>query len=258
MTNYKRFYDLHFQAEPLILGNVWNAQSAKIYESLNFKAIGTSSAAIAKTLGYNDGEEMPFDNLLFMVDKISKATNLPLTVDLEAGYGHTAAEIITNILKIHKLGVAGINLEDSEVTDGIRQLKDANEFSALLSAITNKLKELNAELFINVRTDTFLLNISDKLDETKRRITLYEQTNAKGIFLPCITNPTDIETIITFTKLPVNVMCMPELPNFEVLTRMGVKRISMGHFLNEYSYSSLETVNKNIIQYQSFQPLFAK
>ncbi len=258
MTNYKTFYDLHFQAEPLILGNVWNVQSAKIYESLNFKAIGTSSAAIAKTLGYNDGEEMPFDDLLFMVDKISKATNLPLTVDLEAGYGNSVEEIITNLLKMHKLGMAGINIEDSKVTDGIRQLKDANEFSALLTSITAKLKALNIELFINVRTDSFLLNLSNKLEETKTRIKLYEQANANGIFLPCITNTTDIESITTFTKLPVNVMCMPELPNFEVLARMGVKRISMGNFLNEYSYSSLETLTKNIMQYQSFQPVFTK
>jgi len=100
MTTYLEFKKLHNQTQPLIIGNVWNVQSAKVYEKLNFQAIGTSSAAIAHSLGYEDGEQMPFSDLLFIVERISKSVTLPLSVDIEFGYGNTATEIANNIRKI--------------------------------------------------------------------------------------------------------------------------------------------------------------
>ena len=85
MTLYSKFKELYYQIKPLLIGNVWNVQSAKVYEKLDFQAIGTSSAAIAHTFGYEDGEQLPFSDLLFIVDKIRKSVALPLSVDLEFG-----------------------------------------------------------------------------------------------------------------------------------------------------------------------------
>lgn len=253
---YLEFKELHNQTKPLIIGNVWNVQSAKVYEKLNFQAIGTSSAAIAHSLGYEDGEQMPFSDLLFIVERIRKSVSIPVSVDIEFGYGNTAAEIANTIISLEKLGVAGINIEDSLIENGERKLKDNLQFSQLLREVKSILTQQGISIFINVRCDAFLLNIPNTLQVATERIKKYEQAGADGIFLPCITKESDIATLVLQTKLPLNVMCMPDLPNFETLEKLGVKRISMGNFLNGYAYTSLENMTKKILAEQSFNPLF--
>ncbi|WP_113925438.1 isocitrate lyase/PEP mutase family protein [Cognataquiflexum aquatile] len=253
---YLEFKELHNQTKPLIIGNVWNVQSAKVYEKLNFQAIGTSSAAIAHSLGYEDGEQMPFSDLLFIVGRIRKSVSLPVSVDIEFGYGNTAAEIANTIISLEKLGVAGINIEDSLIENGERKLKDNLQFSQLLREVKSILTQQGILVFINVRCDAFLLDIPNTLQVAMERIKKYEQAGADGIFLPCITKESDIATLVLQTKLPLNVMCMPDLPNFETLEKLGVKRISMGNFLNGYAYTSLENMTKKILAEQSFNPLF--
>jgi 2-methylisocitrate lyase-like PEP mutase family enzyme len=256
MTKYFKFKELHKQTKPLIIGNVWNVQSAKVCEKLNFQAIGTSSAAIAHSFGYEDGEQMPFSDLLFIVEKISKSVALPLSVDIEFGYGNTATEIANNIIAIEKLGVVGINIEDSFFENGKRKLNDKVQFYQLLQEVKNILSHQGISIFINVRCDAFLLSLPNALQITTERIEKYEKAGADGIFLPCITKENDIATIVSQTKLPLNVMCMPELPNFETLEKLGIKRISMGNFLNGYAYTSLENIKSKILTEQSFNALF--
>lgn len=256
VTMYLEFKELHNQTKPLIIGNVWNVQSAKVYEKLNFQAIGTSSAAIAHSLGYEDGEQMPFSDLLFIVERIRKSVSIPVSVDIEFGYGNTAAEIANTIISLEKLGVAGINIEDSLIENGERKLKDNLQFSQLLQEVKSILTQQGISIFINVRCDAFLLTIPNTLQVATERIKKYEQAGADGIFLPCITKESDIATLVLKTKLPLNVMCMPDLPNFETLEKLGVKRISMGNFLNGYAYTSLENMTKKILTEQSFNPLF--
>lgn len=253
---YLKFKELHNQAKPLIIGNVWNLQSAKVCEKLNFQAIGTSSAAIAHSLGYEDGEQMPFSDLLFIVEKISKSVTLPLSVDIEFGYGNTAKVIANNIISLEKLGVVGINIEDSFFENGERRLKDNLQFSQILQEVKCILIQNGISIFINVRCDAFLLNVPNALQIATERIQSYEKSGADGIFLPCITKENNISTIVSETKLPLNVMCMPELPNFETLEKLGVKRISTGNFLNAYTYTSLENITTKILVEQSFNALF--
>ena len=231
-------------------------QSAKICEKLNFQAIGTSSAAIAHSLGYEDGEQVPFLDLLFVVERIIKNVTLPLSVDLEFGYGKTATEITNNIKALHKLGVVGINIEDSLIENGVRKLNDSSQFSNLLKEVKAILIENEISLFINVRCDAFLLNIQNALQVVLERIIKYELAGADGIFLPCITQESDISKIILQIKRPLNVICMPELPNFEKLQKLGVKRISAGNFLNNFAYTSLEKMTSKILTEQSFNALF--
>lgn len=256
MTAYLKFKELHNQTKPLIIGNVWNVQSAKVCEKLDFQAIGTSSAAIAHSLGYEDGEQMPFSDLLFIVEKISKGVTLPLSVDIEFGYGNTATVIANNIISLEKSGIVGINIEDSFFENGVRKLKDSLQFSQLLKEVKNILAKQGISIFLNVRCDAFLINVPNALQIAMDRIKNYEQSGADGIFLPCITNESDISTIASQTKLPLNVMCMPELPNFETLEKLGVKRISMGNFLNNYAYTVLENLTTKILAEQSFNALF--
>lgn len=154
------------------------------------------------------------------------------------------------------MGIVGINIEDSFFENGERKLKDSLQFSQLLQEIKYILTQQGISIFINARCDAFLLNLPNAQQVATERIKSYEQSGADGIFLPCITKESEIATIVSQTKLPLNVMCMPELPNFETLEKLGVKRISMGNFLNAYTYTSLENMTTEILAKQSFNVLF--
>jgi len=111
-------------------------------------------------------------------------------------------------------------------------------------------------LFLNIRTDTFLLNLDNALQESVERIKLYTQAGANGIFLPCITFENDITAVVEYSKLPINVMCTPELPNFSRLNELGVKRISMGNFIFDNLMVNLDKVLGGIIEQQTFESIF--
>lgn len=249
------FKKLHYQDKPLIIANIWDVPSVKTAEKLNFQAVGTSSSAISSLLGYNDGEEMKFSELEYFVKRIASNTNLPLSVDLESGYSREPKEIVNHIKRLVELGVVAINIEDSIVNKG-RELLDAEDFAKTVGEVKEHLEKENIDIFINVRTDTFILLQENIIAETKRRIHLYQNAGANGIFTPCIVNKIDIKNIVDSTNLPINVMCMPNLPDFETLTNLGVKRISMGNFLFDHMYSQFEKTTKDIITNKSFNPIF--
>ena len=249
------FKNLHNQKEPLLIGNVWDVPSAKAAEKLDLQAIGTSSSAIATLLGYRDGEEIAFSELEYFVKRIVQSTSLPLSVDIESGYSRSPKEIANHIKRLINLGVVGINLEDSLVRKE-RTLSSADEFSKTLSDVKTILKKEQNDVFLNVRTDTFLLGHPNVIGETKKRIRLYENAGADGIFTPCIEKISDIKEVVNCTRLPINVMCMPNLPDFNTLTELGVKRISMGSFLFNQMYSELEQSLKEILSQNSFNSIF--
>ena len=249
------FKKLHQQANPLIICNVWDVASAKAAEKANFQAIGTSSAAIASLLGYPDGEALPFKELAYMVQRIAGNTTLPLSVDLESGYSRDPKIIAQHIKQLVGFGVVGINLEDS-IVDNKRKFLPAEQFAETILTIKQQLRKEEVNVFINVRSDIFLLGHPDPIVEAKKRITLYEKAGADGIFLPCIQEERDIETLVKFTNLPINVMCMPNLPDFEKLTALGVKRISMGNFVFNTMYQQLDALLEKVTKEQSFKPIF--
>ena len=251
----QNFKDLHYQSTPLLIGNVWDVASTKIAEQANFEAIGTSSAAIANMLGYKDGEEMDFAELLYIVQRISANTTLPLSVDLESGYSRDPLQITKHIRQLAKVGVVGINLEDSIVEEE-RQLLDAVEFAETIGSIKKQLKKEGIDIFLNIRTDTFLLGVTNPLKVTQERIQLYEKAGADGIFVPCIEKAADISAIVKSTALPINVMCMPKLPDFKKLQQLGVQRISMGNFAFEKNKAFFGELMKNIKKERSFKKVF--
>jgi 2-methylisocitrate lyase-like PEP mutase family enzyme len=255
-SSFEKFRNLHYQENLLLIGNVWNVQSALVYEQLGFDAIATSSVAVAESLGYADGENMPFSDYFFIIERIMKSVSLPVSVDLEAGYGDTAEEIISNIFKLTELGVVGINIEDSLVRGSERTIQDAVIFTEKLKKITGALKSKDTEIYINVRCDAYILGLPEPLQESKKRIRLYETANIDGIFLPFIFHEDEISDLVKFTGLPLHVMCMPELPGFKVLKDLGVKRISMGGYVYRNVYAHMEQLTKEILKVQSFNSLF--
>lgn len=252
MNDFQKFLQLHNGTSPLLLGNCWDVSSAKLLEENGFKAIGTSSAAVARSLGYEDGEKMPFKLLLETVKRIRQHISLPFSVDMEKGYSDTADGIIENIQQLYDSGIAGINIEDSKN----RKLEPAASFAKTLSAIASRLAQKNMPFFINARTDAFLLQAPDPLNETLERIKLYESAGASGIFPAFIKEEADIKTVVASTALPVNVLPMPGFPGIAALTNWGVRRISLGSGLfNAYKRDTVNTITK-ILEQQSFDALF--
>jgi len=249
------FKELHFQESPILICNVWDVVSAQAAQKLNFKAIGTSSGAIATMLGYKDGEEMSFDELEYIVKRITQSTQLPLTVDLEAGYSRNPTEIVDHINRLADLGVVGVNIEDSIVGEK-RELLDADTFAKTLEAVCSSLAQQNQKVFINVRTDTYIMGVSNPVHATIERAKKYEDAGGHGLFVPCIVKEKEIKSVVEAINLPLNVMCMPDLPNFKTLHELGVKRISMGPFVYKKLNAFLEKELSSISQNNSFQNLF--
>ena len=255
MNTYNTFKQLHHQPEALLLGNAWNAHSAQQLEKNGFKAIGTSSTALSHALGYEDGEGMSFAELLYTVKRIVASVNIPVSADLESGYSRTVAGLLENIDQLHDAGVAGINIEDSVVT-ATRQLIATDILCKKLDAIRNHCIKNNIQLFVNARTDTFLLDIPDRINETHSRLKAYTDAGADGIFVPCVTAIEDIRQIVEASALPVNVLSMPGLASFTTLSAIGVKRISMGNFAYDKMMAGFTQSIARIQEEQSFDSLF--
>ncbi|HEY6900364.1 MAG TPA: isocitrate lyase/phosphoenolpyruvate mutase family protein [Puia sp.] len=246
-SNYSTFKKLHAASELFVLPNAWDAKSAQVFQEQRFPAIATSSAAVANSLGYEDGEGMPFADYLFVIRRIAAVAKVPFTVDLEMGYGDSEEAIYSNIATLIDLGVAGINIEDSLIGPSGRVLKDPTHFAGMIEAIGNRLAARGLQLFINIRCDTYILDVPNKQKETLRRLKLYETTGADGIFLPCISKEEDIAEAIAHTRLPLNVMYIPGLPDYSTLNRLGVKRLSMGPFFFTKAYQAAAESTKNFI-----------
>ncbi len=254
-TKFETFSALHKGGKLFILPNAWDAQSASIFQESNYPAVGTSSAAVAASLGYADGENMPFNEYLFVAKRITSSVNVPVTIDIEMGYGKTAEEIYSNLQRLIEVGVVGINLEDSTIKNKVRSLRDAKDFARMLERIKTQLANSHESLFINVRCDTFILKVNDVQNETAQRVKLYESAGADGIFLPCITDENDIKQVTSNTKLPLNVMVIPGLPSLEKLSELGVKRVSMGPFLHGATYRKAKELATEVTKSNSIQSI---
>jgi 2-methylisocitrate lyase-like PEP mutase family enzyme len=255
MKSFETFLQLHQGSTPLLLGNIWDVNSARIFERAGYKAIGTSSQAVAKTFGYEDGEKLPFEILHQVAKRVVEVVNIPFTVDIEGGYSRSASDIAEKIEKLHDAGVVGVNLEDT-VAGPTRQLQPVGTFQKILAAVAEHIARKKLGVFINVRTDAFLLGMPGALAETLTRIKGYENTGARGIFVPCITDRNDIKEVVGATTLPVNVMCMPGLPDFDELKALGVKRISTGPFVSVYADKKAEDAVVAISKAGNFSGLF--
>lgn len=255
MSVFEQFKQLHHQEKPLLLGNAWNVASALVMQEKGIKAIATSSSAIADTLGYADGENITFPELLHIIRRIVQCVKVPVSADIEAGYSHSIEGLLANVDLLVEAGVAGINLEDS-APGNTRSLLPAADFVNKIAAIKAHLAEKKQQLFINARTDTFLLDIPGKLEETFVRARLYAQAGADSLFVPFIKDPADIQAVMSATKLPLNVLSMKGLPGFDELTTLGVKRISMGGSIYWAQKRALGQRLEQVMSDKNFESIF--
>lgn len=223
------FRGLHKRGDPLVLFNAWDVATAKAIARAS-PAIGTSNGAVATALGYADGENVPLDVVEGLVARMTAAVSVPVSIDLEAGYGDTPDAAATSVTKIIKAGAVGINIEDG-LFAGKRQLASPDHHAAKIRAVRDAARNCGIRLFINARTDPFLLKFGSPdecLDETARRAKAYAEAGADGLFVPGLTDLGLIEKLVKATPLPVNIMVTQGTPAMSDLARLGVQRVSLG------------------------------
>ena len=213
----------------LVLPNAWDAASARMAQDLGAKAVATSSAAVAWSHGYADGETMPREVVLTATRETLRVVSVPVTVDSEAGYSSDPAQTAAHVSTLIDLGVAGINIEDG---------RDAPD---LLAAKIKAIRALGKDIFINARADVYLKNLvpdGEKLAEMIRRATLYEAAGADGFFAPGMGELSAIEQVVHAITLPVNCLVQKTLPPLADLKRIGVRRISAGAAIGRAAYGA--------------------
>ena len=247
MNNYEKFRQLHYGQRPVIIANAWNVKSAQLIEQNGFDAIGTSSGAISNSMGYEDGEKIPFSEVFYIIKRIKAVTNIPLTVDMERGYTDDLDELRDNIQRLADIGISGINLEDAQGEE---------IYLKKLTSIKNHLEKSNLKIFVNARTDGFLQKLANPLETTIRRAALYRDAGADGLFVTAIADTAIISEIAASTSLPLNIVGTPKLPSIKALSECGVRRISMAVFPYKAAYNGLDGLLKSVLAQQSLQPLF--
>jgi 2-methylisocitrate lyase-like PEP mutase family enzyme len=213
-----------------VLVNVWDVASAKIIEELGFPAAATASAAISASLGFEDNEEIGRDLMLASVARIAGAVDIPVTVDLEAGYGPTVEDAIATARGAIEAGAVGLNFEDSAHKD-TSELYDAALQAERIKAIRRTGEELGVPLVINARTDVFFrteLPEEEKLRESVRRAKVYLDAGADCIYVLGPTDENTIERLAKAIPAPLNMLALPDAPSIARMTELGVKRISFG------------------------------
>jgi 2-methylisocitrate lyase-like PEP mutase family enzyme len=225
------FKALHHSGKLLVLPNIWDPLGAALLESLGYPAVATASASIAFTNGYNDGENIPFENALSTLTKIAASVNIPVTADIESGYGATETALQKNIERIIATGIVGINLEDFDKhTDSFFPV---NVQCGRIRLIRKISETMQVPLFINARTDVFyrgkeFLMPEEKLNETINRGKAYIDAGADCFFPLAVKRKEDLQQLISTLPCPLNIIAIQGIPDMTTLREIGVARLSLG------------------------------
>lgn len=223
-----QFKELHVKGNPLILFNIWDAGSAQAIQEIGAKAIATGSWAVAVAHGFKDGEQLPLDLVIANLQRIVTSIDLPVTVDLESGYGRTPDEVGASIRRVIEAGAVGVNFEDQVI--GENRLYSIDEQCARIAAAR---QAADIPFFINARTDIFLktppVEHNDQhVDDAVQRAHAYAQAGASGFFVPGLRKAEYIKKVCDVSPLPVNILTLPDTPPSRQLAELGVARISYG------------------------------
>ena len=249
------FKCMHQQAKLLFLPNAWDVLSAVVLEQAGFKAIGTTSYGVAHAMGFEDGQNIEFDDLLTLVKKILSAVKVPVTVDIESGYSDDIRLITENVLKLANLGACGINLEDS-LKDDEPGLNDKEKQCALFKSIRGSLNSNGyRDFFINARIDTYLQK-QNPFNETIERALDYINSGADGIFVPGLSEFDEIESVVNAISAPLNVMSLPGLTDSNQLNKLGVKRFSIGYAFSDATISFIEATAHSLYANKETKDLY--
>jgi 2-methylisocitrate lyase-like PEP mutase family enzyme len=227
-----RFRSLHGKGRPLVLFNIWDVGSAKAVAAAGAQALATGSWSVANANGYADGEQVPLDFAIDNLARIVRSTGLPVSIDLESGYGETPDQVANTIGRSIEAGAVGCNLEDSY--PGTGTLREIPEQVGRLAAARAAADRSGIPFFINLRTDVFFggtvgsSSNDDRVAQVLARAKAYEDAGADGLFVPGLTDAELIRPIAATSNLPLNVMVADRTPPLAELARLGVARVSHG------------------------------
>jgi 2-methylisocitrate lyase-like PEP mutase family enzyme len=217
--------ELHRPGEPLLLANAWDAVSARAVEAAGFPAVATTSAGVAESLGYEDHQATPPEEMLAAVARIARSVSVPVTADLEGGYGLPARELVERMLAA---GVVGLNFEDTDHDAGGTGLVDAGRQAERLAGLRAAAEDMGVEIVINARVDPYVRRMEGALDESLRRGRLYLDAGADCVFPILAKEEAEIARLVDELHGPVNVLFIPGVPGLDRLAELGVARISIG------------------------------
>lgn len=221
---------LHQAGNPVVLPTVWDAWSAKLAVDAGFAALTIGSHPLADSIGKEDGEVMSFDDVLTRVAQITSAVDVPISVDIESGYGESASRLINGLLQA---GAVGLNIEDSVHKEG-KRLRSSAEHAELVGALREAADESGVHVVVNARTDLFLRADGDESDRVDRAIARLAEAAAAGadsLYPIGRHDPGTMRRLTSELPLPVNAVAFPDQDDPASFGPLGVGRISFGPFL---------------------------
>lgn len=227
----RAFARLHVPGAPLVLFNVWDAGSARAVAGAGARALATGSHPVASAHGYEDGEKMPLDLALANLERIVGAVDLPVSVDLEAGYGADAEAVSETVTRALSAGAVGCNLEDRVI--GTPELYTVAESTERVRSARTAAERFGVPFFVNARTDLFLITPAAEhddalVDAALERAAVWAAVGADGLFVPGLADEARMARICAVSPLPVNLFAKPDGPSLVRLAELGAARISHG------------------------------
>jgi 2-methylisocitrate lyase-like PEP mutase family enzyme len=245
---------LHRRGDPLVLINVWDAASARIVEELGFPAIATTSAGISWLEGVADGERLSRDAMLQGAARVARAVRVPVTADLEAGYGRSAEDAAATARGAIEAGAVGLNFEDWD--ERRSEILDADVQASRVAAMRAAGLQAGVPLVINARTDVFLQGLGEsdtwRVQEAARRGNRYLEAGADCIFVPGVTDERTIAALTHAIQGPVNVLAGPATPSVARLAELGVARVSVGASAMAFALTQLRALARDIKETGTF------
>jgi 2-methylisocitrate lyase-like PEP mutase family enzyme len=226
----RKFLELHTGPKILVLPNAWDVASARIFEEAGFPAIGTSSAGVAFSYGYPDGEKISREESLAVVRRIAQGVDVPVTADVEAGFGSTPKEIAETARAVLAAGAVGMNLEDG-VEEKPDFIVDLNRQVETIHAVLEAAVGAGVPFVLNARTDIFLNGIGPaetRLARTIERLNAYHAAGAQSLFAPGVKDKDTIAQLARGVAGPLNILATVGTPPVAELQQLGVARVSLG------------------------------
>lgn len=255
----EQFRKLHHGPRLLLLPNAWDVVSARILEECGHPAIATSSAAVAFSLGYPDGQRISREEMLEVAGRIARAVDVPVTADLEAGYGTTAKDMVETVEAAIEAGVIGMNLED--VTgDEERSCVALPLQVEKIRAVSDAAKALGVPFVLNARTDIYLMPIgpeATRFERTVERLRAYREAGASCLFAPGVYDRETIAKLVKAVEAPLNILASPACPPIAELEKIGVARVSAGSGLMRAALGLVRRIGKEMIESRSCETMFA-
>ncbi|MCG8525039.1 MAG: isocitrate lyase/phosphoenolpyruvate mutase family protein [Opitutales bacterium] len=244
----KAFHALHHAGKLLILPNIWNPVGAKMLEHQGYPAVATASAALSASLGYLDGEKISRNTLLEQIGRIANSVDVPVTADIESGYGESTDELKETIRGVIDAGIVGINIEDS--TDDGEKMRPIDEQCEHLAAVREAADEVDVRLFINARIDAFMSevypNSESQFSDAITRAKAFLEAGANGVY-PI--GPGDEATIKRLRKeidAPINILAREGAISLKEMQAIGINRVTFGPYIFRSCYGKLKTIAQEL------------